>query len=226
MHRRKREERAPGEPSGGSLALRMRILEGAAIAFGKRGLADTSVEDILEAAGVSRPTFYKVFRNKEEAFETLAETTYLSLIQSLKNAVATVASPGAKLEQATEAYLRWRLSTGAFGRALDTESRRRGSSAASQRRAMMAAATAFFEEEVRNAQRTGIDPLVYVGLIAALESVAHTLLREPKVGEAEIERRKRVILRILQATLADPGEEIPPLPRLANHRAEEPKQSS
>jgi len=54
---------------------------------------------------------------------------------------------------------------------------------------MMAAATAFFEDEVRKAQREGVDPLIYVGLIAALESVAHTLLREPKVGEAEIERR-------------------------------------
>ncbi len=167
-----------------------------------------------------------MFRNKDEAFETLAETTYLSLIQALKNAVASVASPSAKLEQATEAYLRWRLSTGAFGRALDNESRRRGSNAAAQRRAMMAAATAFFEDEVRKAQRTGIDPLVYVGLIAALESVAHTLLREPKVGEAEIERRKRVILRIMQATLADPGEEIPALPRLAGAGSEQPKQGS
>ncbi len=204
----------------------MRILEGAAVAFGKRGFADTSVEDILEAAGVSRPTFYKVFRNKEEAFETLAETTYLSLIQALKNAVASVASPSAKLEQATDAYLRWRLSSGAFGRALDTEARRRGSSAAAQRRAMMTAATAFFEEEVRKAQRTGIDPLIYVGLIAALESVGHTLLREAKVGDAEIERRKRVILRILQAALAEPNEPIPPLPRLAGLGAEQPKQSS
>src|SRR5258706_6383628 len=196
LRRRHRDEGVLGEPSGGSLAIRMRILEGAAAAFGKRGFADTSVEDILEAAGVSRPTFYKVYRNQEEAVETLAETTYLSLIQALKNAVASVASPGAKLEQATEAYLRWRLSSGAFGRALDHESRRRGSSAASQRRAMMAAAAAFFEDEVGKGHREGVDPLIYVGLIAALESVAHTLLRELKVGEAEIERRKRVILRI------------------------------
>ncbi len=201
----------------------MRILEGAAVAFGKRGFFDTSVEDILDASAVSRPTFYKVFRNKDEAFETLAETTYLSLIQALKTAVGSVVSPSAKLERATDAYLRWRLSSGAFGRALDNESRRRGSSAAAQRRAMMAAATAFFEDEVRKAQRTGLDPLLYVGLIAALESVANTLLREPKVGEAEIERRKRVILRILQAALAAPGEEVPALPRLPGSPAESPE---
>jgi hypothetical protein len=132
-----------------------------------------------------------------------------------------VSEPAAKLEKATEAYLRWRVSSGAFGRALDIEARRRGSSAAAQRRAMMAAATAFFEDEVRKAQRTGLDPLVYVGLIAALEGVGRTLLREPRVGEAEIARRKRVILRILQATLAEPDDPIPPLPRLGDEASAE-----
>jgi len=202
-----RRERG-GEERGGSSAVRMRLLDGAAQAFGRKGYAQTRVEDILEASGLSRPTFYKFFRNKDVVFNALAEMALLSLVQGIKNAVAAVSDPVAKLEKATDAFLRWRVSTGPFGVVLDMESRRPSSYAAAQRRMAIEAVTAVFDTEVRNARQRGIDPLIYAGLIAALESIGNTLLDRPNPSEEEIERCKKVMLRILVGSLA-PGPAAP-----------------
>lgn len=59
---------------------RRRLMAGTARALASAGFAETSVEDILAEAGVSRTTFYEHFRNKrecvllahEEAFDRLA----------------------------------------------------------------------------------------------------------------------------------------------------------
>src|SRR5256885_11327311 len=103
--RRKRRTAVEAEGSRPAVfSSRMRILEGAAEAFGSTGYDDARVEDILAASGVSRPTFYKFFRNKDEVFNALVEMTSLSLIQAIKSAVATATEPVPKLERAVEAY--------------------------------------------------------------------------------------------------------------------------
>ena len=97
---------------------RLKILAGAASAFGDRGFADATVGDIIEAAGVSRPSFYKFFRNKDEVFDLLQETHLLSLIQLVKGAARAVTATDAKIEQAAEAYLRWIVATGPLARTI------------------------------------------------------------------------------------------------------------
>jgi AcrR family transcriptional regulator len=47
---------------------RRRAVEAMADAVGEQGYADTTVEDILSRARMSRRTFYQLFRNREECF--------------------------------------------------------------------------------------------------------------------------------------------------------------
>lgn len=61
-------ERALAEGASPSYA---RILRGAADVFGRVGVEGTSVELILEAAGLSRRTFYQFFENKAEVLDAL-----------------------------------------------------------------------------------------------------------------------------------------------------------
>jgi AcrR family transcriptional regulator len=47
---------------------RRRLYDAVAIAVSEKGYADASVQDFLEAAGISRQTFYKQFSNKDAAY--------------------------------------------------------------------------------------------------------------------------------------------------------------
>jgi len=46
----------------------MRVLEATAAVVAEKGYAGTSVNAIIERAGISRKTFYELYANKEEAF--------------------------------------------------------------------------------------------------------------------------------------------------------------
>jgi AcrR family transcriptional regulator len=50
------------------LSQRARLLQGATEAVAELGYVKTTVADILERAGVSRATFYQLFRDKEDCF--------------------------------------------------------------------------------------------------------------------------------------------------------------
>jgi AcrR family transcriptional regulator len=53
------------------------ILEKAAVLFKEFGLKKTRVRDITREAGISRPTFYKYFRNKYDVVVTLLELKWI-----------------------------------------------------------------------------------------------------------------------------------------------------
>jgi AcrR family transcriptional regulator len=51
-----------------------RLYRAALSLFAERGLAATTVEDITQAAGVAKGTFFNYFRTKEQVFSVLIET--------------------------------------------------------------------------------------------------------------------------------------------------------
>lgn len=192
--------------------VRERILTGATEAFGKLGHASTRVEDILEAAGVSRPTFYKAFDSKDDVFEELSDRHHRDIRERIFRSLTGVTAPRAQLEATTEAFLRWRAELGPMGRALDVEARIPGSSIAHHRSRTLDEMTALMAEHMRALGRDEADPVLYRALIAAMEAVADAVLSKPPVTAAALERAKRNVLRILIASLAAPGDDLPPLP--------------
>lgn len=55
---------------------RVQLLEAAERRFNEKGFAETSIEEILEAAGVSRATLYAYFTGKEGLLFAIAEQTF------------------------------------------------------------------------------------------------------------------------------------------------------
>lgn len=67
---------------------RTRVAESALKLFAAKGYAETSVREIIEAAGVTRPVLYYYFENKAELFCYLVETEFTLLYQGMDEIVA------------------------------------------------------------------------------------------------------------------------------------------
>ncbi len=75
----------------------------AARLFAQNGYDATSVREIVEAAGVAKPTLYYYFRSKEGLAHALLTLPLSNLVAALRQAVGTVEEPVACLEQVMEA---------------------------------------------------------------------------------------------------------------------------
>ena len=200
-----------GRPTG-SYSARKQILRGAQEAFGQKPYAETSVEDLCQAADVSRRTFYRFFRSKDDVFEAIFDMATTALVETVRSAVETATSPMEKLEAGVDAYLRAQAAAGPLARVLTLEPRNPGSSLAGRYDAVVAAFADIFRAEVEKSGQANIDPLLFGGLLAAMENVSIELLRKAPIGEAELSRGKLVMLRILSTALADEGDAVHPLP--------------
>lgn len=196
---------------------RMNILQSAADVFGKLGFSSTRVEDILDAASISRPTFYRFFRNKDDVFDALDEISHLSLLQLMRSAILSADDPIHKIERCVDAFLRWHAATGPVARVLRQEALHPDSAFAQRRASTMTRILDFFERESQRVRSEHVDPLLFVGLLAAVERIADELhSRHQQISEADIERGKRIIMRIFYGALADSADKLPPIPKITD----------
>jgi TetR/AcrR family transcriptional regulator len=194
------------------------ILRGAAEAFGRLGYARTSVQDILQAAGVSRRTFYRVFRSKDDVFHVLFDQSVEAALQLISHAVARAATPAGKMAAGLQAYLGAHLAIGPLARVLLLEQFPPGSTFGRRREAAVEAFIQLIEHEYRGLRGERVDPLLIRGVVAAIDYVAIQLVGESRPGVFDAERGRRVMVRLLQGALAAPGEPLPPLPVLDDPR--------
>lgn len=197
---------------GGSGSTRTKILRGAAVAFGEKGFADTSVEDILQASDVSRRTFYRFFRNKEDIFEAIYEMAMMLFQNTMQTALRLPADPFKRVEQVIDAFLLLQTGAGPIARVLHLEAMRPGSAIAPRRAELLSNLVALFQEEFETERGKRVDAFVIRGLMAALEHVSLVLLSQTRGRPEDIERARKVMLRIALASLGEGDDPIPALP--------------
>jgi len=81
------------------------ILNVSAKVFAEKGLASTKIEDLVEAAGVSRGLLYRYFTDKEDIFIALLERAIIGALQRAKNSISDTGTPLEKLRRLTEQFL-------------------------------------------------------------------------------------------------------------------------
>jgi AcrR family transcriptional regulator len=84
---------------------RYRLLEGMAHAVALNGYAATTIADIVQAACVSRRTFYEHFSTKSECLIALYEAASLAALNVLRDAIDPQHAWQAQAEKAMAAYL-------------------------------------------------------------------------------------------------------------------------
>jgi len=95
----------PGEPrTGRGRASRERIVERAADLFAERGIAGTSVDEVLAAAKAGKGQFYHYFRNRDELAAAAVGYRCAQVVDGLTDALGDVSSL-AGLEQALAGFI-------------------------------------------------------------------------------------------------------------------------
>ena len=95
----------PCEPrTGRGRASRERIVERAAELFAERGIARTSLDEVLAAAGAGKGQFYHYFRSRDELAAAAVEQRCAQVVAGLTQALGGVSSL-AELEQALAGFI-------------------------------------------------------------------------------------------------------------------------
>ncbi len=197
---------------GAEPTTRTRIVIGAMQAFRDKSLTDATVEDILQAAGVSRGTFYQYFRNKEDVMAELFAYSTRLLVERVQAEVAAVNEPFRKIERAVDVYLQLQLEDGKLVHALLAESMRPESRIGHLREWAIDTMVAFIDESVVAAQGRRLDPLVYRTLLLGVEALIMHVQAMGEFTPADAEHVRRVVTPIIVRTMALPDETLPELP--------------
>jgi TetR/AcrR family transcriptional regulator, transcriptional repressor for nem operon len=95
----------PGEPrTGRGRASRERIVAGAAELFAARGIAGTSLDEVLAAAGAGKSQLYHYFRGRDELVEAAVAHRCTQVLAGLTQALGAIATM-AELERALAGFV-------------------------------------------------------------------------------------------------------------------------
>jgi AcrR family transcriptional regulator len=83
---------------------RRQLLDVAVPVFAARGFHGTSMEDVAEAAGVTKPVLYQHFSSKRELYQALLDDVGSRLVDEVTGAVRGAAGPRAQVEAGFSAY--------------------------------------------------------------------------------------------------------------------------
>ncbi len=205
-----------GDPDPLELDLtRHKILKGASEVFARRGAKEPTVDEIVKASSVARRTFYRSFRNTDEVLLALYEVACAKVIERVRRAVAERDDSWGKLEAGIWTFLEFHSEAGQLLRVLQAEAMRPSSPLERRREDQLDEIAAIFEREIEVSQGRRIDPMVLRGLLLAVEGLSNAFLARAHAdanGEIDKKRARKVMLRILGATLAPDGIAGPPMP--------------
>jgi AcrR family transcriptional regulator len=190
-------ELAAETAQGSANPVRTRILRGAARVFGERGYGATSVEAILEAAHVSRRTFYRTFRSKEDVLRTLFDNSVQMLVRAVREASGERKAERQPRAAAVEAYLRVHANAGPLARVLLLEQFSPGSPLAESRNRAFATFSKLMTQASARAGMATPDPLLVAAVVAGINQVCVQMATEYPEDDWDVDRAKRAILKIL-----------------------------
>ena len=209
----RKKKGASGVQLGEDVARNM-IVAGGARVFAMRGIRDASVEDILEAAKVSRRTFYRLFSSKDDVALALYKFGTFGLVEGWKRAMSSSPDPLEQFARCIDVHLRNAAMMGRLIFVLGGEATRQESPLHEHRMKVHDQLV----EMLRGSSETmaKVDPLLIRTTLFALEAVTRQVLTDGdegrKVPPAAIERARKVMVRLVSASFAGVGEGVTAIP--------------
>jgi AcrR family transcriptional regulator len=97
----------PPTPRLTAPARREQLLEVALGVFARKGYHDTSMNDIADAAGVTKPVLYQHFDSKRELYQALLDDVGSRLLDAIVTAASAATDGREQTERGFQAYFRW-----------------------------------------------------------------------------------------------------------------------
>lgn len=200
----------PAAPAG-SLRIQLQrsdIVRASIEVFARLGAETTRVEDLLEAAGVARRTFYKYFRSKEDVLGAVYDLVTRELVAAIEKHGFTGDDPTAGIRATLDVYLGFHADNHRILRVLIERSIPAGSPLAPLRRRFRDDLVGALDKSCRAATGRSLDPYVFVALVSGLEGLSLELVTAAP-SPAAVARVRRVINGLFDAILRSAGE-LPP----------------
>ena len=186
---------------------RAEILIHSMAVFAQRGLHRTTVQHLLDAANISRRTFYKYFRNKVDVLENIYRIFVENMILRFQQQVNRSNTVRDIIRNTTDIYFEYHVSMGPVIRLMMEEARRSGSALAPYRENGQNLAVEILANEIHRLIGKRFDPLVLRTLLWSLENYSIYLLADGKLNDAEVTRCKRVMTGIAEAVVLGEADE-------------------
>ncbi|MEO7110991.1 MAG: TetR/AcrR family transcriptional regulator [Polyangiaceae bacterium] len=182
------------------------VLASAMTVFEKRGFAQARVEDILEAAGIARRTFYRYFKSKDEVLAAIYEMAVGEILSALAG-VENERDPVEGLLRGIDVYLDYHVKNAATLRVLIGQSMRPDSPLYPMRQTFRGTLVGIMDGVAREKGKH-LAPYVFLALISALEGLSLELLQSG-VKKADLEIARQTIAALLANVFDVPGPALP-----------------
>jgi len=157
---------------------RERLVVAMLMAASELGYRETNVQDVIDRAGVSRPTFYEHFSNKEDCFLAAFDTS----AARLRNKVNAAARQGGeqwrdRLRCSLQALLEFAIAEPETARTLIVEARAASADAVLRRVQLLEYFAACLEAEVRELNPSAsFSSITASGVVGGVESLLYARL--------------------------------------------------
>jgi AcrR family transcriptional regulator len=171
-----------------SAVQRERLLAAMLRAASELGYRDTNVQDVIERAGVSRPTFYEHFANKEDCFLAAFDVT----TRRLRERIAAAAAKGAdnwrnRLRFGLETLLHFVATEPEAARTVIVEARAASIEAVLRRDALLDHFASCIETEVRERcpEASSHSPITAAGIVGGCEALLYSRLNRGELDDLD-----------------------------------------
>lgn len=192
------------------------VLQGATKVFAARGVRVPGVEDILQAARISRRTFYRVFESKEDVLLALYRIGTDRLLERCRSALEQETDLLCQVERCIDAHLQTAREQPRLVFVLGGEAHRQESLLQTRRIEVHDALADMMISRARASLPFPPDVLLFRAILLALEGVTRLLLQEGDEGRnvtpESFERARNVMLRVATAAIAGTGPGVTPMP--------------
>lgn len=194
------EKRGKGRPPRNAVEtelVRSKIKSAAAQVFATHGSRGLSVELITQACDISRPTFYRYFKNADEVLELVLRAANDRLIEVLVTAIRQADGPLPKIEAGLLAWRAWGEEMGPLLRGIFAEMQDTNSPAYAHRQRVLDAIGLELNQLTGSLGRPPFDPLQVETFVIGVEYLGYRYhFGAEAPSEALWQRTRQVMVRL------------------------------